>query len=233
MKKLVVLLMVTGLVTSASAALLYQQAPHTPGATGGNGLSAFQGSLTGTMYDREIADDFTVPSPGWYVDRVATSWVQFTPGDPAAITGIELIFWNKVGTVPGTIAATATVNTITRTTGPGTYFTRPEQIITADISRVTLPAGAYFVQFQPIVDHNWFWLTSTPTLPIQGHSAALRRGVLDVGSPTWPTAWTNTGPGEPVFGTPYDQAFAIHGEIIPEPASLLLLGLAGVLIRRR
>src|SRR5689334_928912 len=89
----------SGLSSAASAAILYSQAPHTPGAAGGNGLSCFQGNLgdPNTTFDREVADDFTVPASGWNVNRVSANVIQFTTGDPNAVTGADIKFFQSVG----------------------------------------------------------------------------------------------------------------------------------------
>lgn len=227
-----------GLAAIASADVLYSQAPHTPGAAGGNGLSTFFGSLSvgGPIYDRQVGDDFIVSDPaGWSVNRVSISAVQATVGDPNPVTGANIRFFNISGEVVGSVVATASVTNTTRTTGPGTFFSRPEQILSFDINPVNLAAGSYFVQIQPIVDANWFWLTSSPTTPIAGSAAQYQRGpgsdpTLDV---TWPSTWTPTGPANTTFGTPSDQAFTIHGTIIPAPGSIALLAFGGLLATRR
>jgi hypothetical protein len=214
-----VMVAVSGLATVATADLLYSQAPHVPGAAGANGLSAFQGVLPpGTaVYDREIGDDFTVTAAtGWRISRVTASAVQFDPNDPNVVTGAEIKFFQLGGGVVGSLVATATVNNITRANGPGTYFTRPERIMGFDISPVDLPAGNYFVQIQFIVDHNWFWLTSSPSTPIAGSPAQIQRGVLTdpANDATWPVAWQPTGPGSAIFPTASDQAFRLDGTVI-------------------
>lgn len=150
----------------------------TPGAASANGDSSFEGLLGTVMYDREAADDFNVPANGWQSNRVSISAVQSTPGDPNAVTGAEIRFLQSNGGSVGALLATATVNTVTRSTGPGTYFGRPEQILAFDINSVALPAGSYFIQVRPQVNHNWFWLTSTPTTPVAGSAVPIQRGIL-------------------------------------------------------
>jgi len=227
-----------GLASIASADLLYSQAPHTPGAVGANGLSVFQGTLAtaGPMYDREGGDDFTVTAAaGWSVTRVSMNAVQATVGDPNVVTGADIRFFNISGGVVGSLVSTATVINTVRSTGPGTYFSRPEQILAFNINPVVLPVGSYFVQIQPIVDHNWFWLTSSPTTPIAGSAAQVQRGSLTDPSIdlTWPNPWMATGPGNAIFPNASDQAFFIEGTVVPAPGTIALLAFGGLLAGRR
>src|SRR5688572_1715589 len=86
---------VSGIASAVNADVLYSQAPHTPGGAG-DGLSCFNGGLPTVppMYDREIGDDFTIPSgPGWTIDRVSASFIQFTVGDPNVVTGADIKFF--------------------------------------------------------------------------------------------------------------------------------------------
>lgn len=227
-----------GLSSIATADLLYSQAPHTPGAAGGNGLSTLQGPIApGTqIYDREVADDFTVTAAaGWRVNRVIANMLQNTTGNAEPVTGADIKFFQNNGGAVGSLFATATVTTTNRSTGPGTYFSRPEQILSFDIDPVDLPAGSYFVQIQPLVAHNWFWITSSPTTPIAGSAAQIRRGTLTDPSLdlTWPADWTPTGPGNTTFPTASDQAFSIEGTIIPAPGTMALLAFGGLMASRR
>src|SRR5262245_64153875 len=102
MTKTLAAMVLCGLATAAMGQdiVLYQQAPHTPGAVGANGLSTFEGGLPTPppMYDREAADDFVVPAgPGWIVNRLVINALQFTPGDTNAVTGADLRFFNGAG----------------------------------------------------------------------------------------------------------------------------------------
>lgn len=241
MKKTIILVALLAIGGSASAQVLYSQAPHTPGAAGGNGLSGFLGVLPpGTaMFDRQLADDFTVPAIGWNVTSVSSSWAQFDPADTNVVTGVNIVFWNKSGGTVGSVFATATptgAGTVV-STGPGTYFGRPERIIDTEIVQLTLVGGDYYVQIQPIVDHNWFNLTSSPTTPIAGTPAHFRKGPLSdpANDPAWPTVWTATDPGDGVFNAANDITFTLVGSPVPEPGSMIALGIgaAALLARRR
>jgi len=236
MKKLLTLLSFAALGGYAFAIDLYTQSPHTPGASGADGLSGFTGDLGSGMFDRDIADTFTVTGLGWTVNQVRSSWVQFTNGDTNPVTAVNVEFYMDTGGV-GALVAAATNVTVGVSDGPGTYFGRTEKIITSNFDSVNLAPGNYFVHIQPVVNHNWFWLTSDPTTAVQGLPAHFRRGpntdpTLDT---TWPSAWTPTpGPG-PIFSGAHDVNFVVAGQPVPEPATMaaLGLGLATLVARRR
>jgi hypothetical protein len=204
-----VVLMLAGASSALGQITLYQQNPHTPGAAGANGLSGFRGLLGGLAYDRMIRDNFTVPSGlGWTVSKVVTHWVQFTNNDVNPVRAWRVSFYNAGG-----LFHSAAVTNSTITVLGNIYFSRNERLITNDITPVKLPPGSYWVHVQPEVDHNWFWLTSSPTTPIFAPSAQIQRGPTAGGTdPAWPASWTDTGPTDGVFGVAYDVAFKIIGK---------------------
>jgi hypothetical protein len=232
MKKLMILGMVVA--CGAANAQLWNQVVHVPGAAGNNGLSAFRGTLDGgtSQYDRQVADDFTVSGGGWNISSVTTNWVQFTPGDPNAVTGVNWAIYNSTGAGVGTLVEDGTTNSFTRMTGPGTYFTRPEEIIVANISPATIGNGDYFMMVQLIVDHNWFWLTASSPAA-NGLSTHLRNGPASNQDPTWPANWTSSE--DAVFLASFDASMRIDGQVVPEPGTFIAIGigLAGLALARR
>ncbi|MCL6624162.1 MAG: PEP-CTERM sorting domain-containing protein [Fimbriimonadales bacterium] len=233
--KVLACFVLAGIVFGSATAQLWNQPPHTPGASGGNGLSGFFGVLGGSQYDRQLADDFQVPAPGWLVDTIVTNWVPFDNTTTIPVTEVRFAFYEKTSTGGvGALVTSGSATSFTQTSTSTMYFTRNERVFTATIPTVTLMPGEYFAHVQLVVDHNWFWLTSSPT-NTWGSVAHLRRGPgAGAGvDPGWPTEWTPTTGA--VFNAPYDLAFRLDGQVIPEPGTMLALGagLALLAARRR
>ena len=220
----------------AQAIQLYIQPPHTPGDPGGDGLSAFTG--LDPVVDRELADDFVVDGPGWYVDAIQAHWTPDNTFDLTPITKVHLNFYHSLG---GTVGPEFEIPNVLGTSilmGSNMYLGRQERIITVQFDPILFTPGEYFVHMQTEVQHNWFWLTSTPTSPVQNSPAHFRNGPDAAGGvdPSWPTTWTAMGSNEDnVFNSQYDLAFSLHGQPVPEPAtmSVLALGLGYLAYRKR
>jgi hypothetical protein len=239
MKTIAVLALVS-FAGAAQAAVLYSQAAHTPGAAGGNGLSAFQGVLSPggplNTLDREVADDFVVPAgPGWNITSIDSLWVPFNNTTAIPVTGGEIRFFQRTGTGGVGAQVGATINAASTVTSPGpVYFGRTARNINFNLGGggVNLAPGQYFVQVQVVVNDNWFWLTAGA---ITGSPAHVQRGAsAGAGADaTWPASWQATGPGNAIFPTASDQAFTLNGDVIPAPGALALLGLGGLVAGRR
>jgi len=226
-KKFIVIAVAAAITGSASAQVLYNQDPHTPGATGGNGLSTFGGALAGVTYDRELADDFTVTGPGWVVTHVDMTGIWAVAPFQRDPTSWDVRFYTDTGTGPAATAAFSPlmVGQVGTDTGM-TWFSRGGRSWVIDIDDTVLAPGTWWVSIQPQADENFFQLTSTPTTPINGSEAYLR----DVNGNGYPLTWGTT---TVQFGVPHDLAFSVHGTVVPEPATMAALGLGVVALLRR
>jgi hypothetical protein len=225
MKKLTMLAFAVAAVAGpANAVLLYNQDPHTPGASGGNGLSNFKGSLSGTPYDRRVADDFVVTDAAWSITAVDITGIWFSaPYTKDPSRGFNVAFYANTGAGPGT-GAGVNSTVLSGTMTGGVYFSRDARKWLIDIPKVTLGAGTYWVSIQPDHDENFFQLTAAS---VTGSECYVNYSDFTGG------AWAA---GSTIFGSPYDVAFSLHGErIVPEPATLLAFGagIAALAARRR
>lgn len=227
MRKIILLAGLAVLSSAANAVLLYDQAAHTPGASGGNGLSAWDDGVT---FDRTVADDFIVGAGGWRVDMVDTKGVWNAAPfarDPAS--GFKVQFWQDAANTPGALFNAQTSTSITRSATIGTWFGREGFRWDINIAAVNLTAGKWWVSITAVDPLNFFQLTSTPTTAVQNTQAHVREFRTGAGYPIG--SWGTTAS---VFGTAHDAAFSIHGQAVPEPATMAALGLGvAALLRRR
>lgn len=174
-------------------------------------------------YSTYQVHDIVVPAPGWNIQKITTWYVDgATPGNWTTVTQGRLNVFPKTGALPlagdDPTAGTAYPITIINPAGG-----------TAEISmnvNLNLAPGQYWIGFTPMTTfatHGQKFLGQTTS--IQGNQSALRNpgGGFGIG-----TAWAATS----VIGATLDSAIKIEGVVIPEPASLLLLG-AMALLRRR
>lgn len=221
--KTVVIAVASLMFVVASADDLYEQRPHTPGATGGNGLSNFEGDLGSppTAYDRRVADDFTVPAEeAWCINHITTHGVWFSTTAESPVSALRVTFYKKVNDMPSEdVWVEAATANLVRSNGPGTYFSRTQRILEADLSMVgpvRLPPGDYYVMVHPMgTNDNWFQLTSQEAgapPATRGTQVFLRGGAWAGGAvyDTWQA-------GTVVFGAAgvYDLAFKLSGNAVP------------------
>ena len=194
---------------------------------GSNGLSNFQGTLSGTPYDRMLADDFVLGGNAT-LQQAVMSGVWYAGGGLGQTASLRVSFIPDVGGVPdanmGNWIYDGVIGLNNEVLTGAQYFGRPEVQYTVDLPDVGLGAGTYWVSLQPqgTLD-NFFHLTSATG---QGNlfGQQVHLSYPDMGYPMWT-------PGYTVFVEYHDVNFQLYG--IPAPGALALLGLAGLVSRRR
>jgi type II secretory pathway pseudopilin PulG len=217
MKGALALVAVAAFTATATADVLWDQSNYN------SGINAF--------VDQEF-DDFPSYSSYMVMDVVSTGWtvqsvsVYFTlgSGNWANVNQARLNYFAKTGNLP----VAADDPTAGATVGVSLTNLGDTWEITASGLNVNLPAGEWWIGLTP--------LTNFASQGQEFHRAAPIMGV--------DTAWRNPGGGfalgtqwqtTAALGTDwvgvYDGAFKVLG--IPAPGALALLGLAGLLGRRR
>ncbi len=194
---------------------LYEQTIFNSADPNGNGFSCFLGSFNAgaTTYDRELADEFTVPNPGWNLTGASGSFIN---GGSITPTGVRVDIYQKTGGgAPGALVVSY-VRPWSAVTlySEGNYSGDPVFRYLVDFGATTnLSAGDYMVMVQPQGESNHLWMTSTPTSPQNGNSFFYRRGPAASGTDaTWPTNWTAPAGGG-IFTVSHDLAFAVYGTV--------------------
>lgn len=245
MKKVVLLLTVTGLVASASAALLYDNGPlitHPGAGFGGKDASVLMSvTLLENIYGygaqlsagNRVADDFVVPAGGWQIDSFKFFTYQTGSGTTSTINNVNVRIWNQqpnAGNV-GIVWGDTTTNLLASTTFSNIYRSietnfldanRPIMEVVANTPALNLAPGTYWVDFQfggTLASGPWAPPVSYPNIT---HPAGAN------GMQYTSTGWAFVQDSGNF--TPDAFPFQVNG--IPEPASILLLGL-GLLLRRR
>jgi hypothetical protein len=186
-----------------------------------------------------VADDFTVPAPGWTIDSIRVFAYQ-TGGSSTTTTfnNVNFRIWDGVPNAAGSniVFGDTTTNRLTgssfsslyraSSTAPGT--TRPIWNLDASAG-VDLGPGTYWIDWQAggtLASGPW-----AAPVTILGLNAKPGSNGLQYD----PTALLWNPANDSGTGTPrQDLPFVINGSLIPEPASFGLLTLSGIaLIRRR
>ncbi len=228
--RLIALALLSGACANAHAGVeFWNQSPHTAGADGGDGLAAY--TAFGTSI--ETADDFRVSTGGMRLESISFVGTFSTFAVNGAPDSVTLRIYNKLGIGPGSqvggdmVFASADLQADNL---GAFYFGREAVRVTADIPDMDLAEGDYFLSLRVADDDLWFWTTSTPDTAIALDQAVARSLT---GAPFFNigTDWT----ASEVFSSTgaHDLAFSLVGSRIPAPGALALLGIAGVVSRRR
>jgi hypothetical protein len=169
---------------------------------GVNGLSHAD-PVTSGVAARALLDDFEIPPEEIWELTDFHSLNLWNTMQPGVGTDFHLEFWTDNGGVPGTPIVTATTVTYSEAGTGRTWFGRPEMEITYIYDPIILNEGRYWIYAYVTGPENCFWMA---------------RSVI------WGTeCWTDysdmppMGPGSIIFGTPFDLAFQLTGDVIPPP----------------
>lgn len=215
----------TGLVTQAR--------------TAGGFYSVLQGTNTTlgfgaqTINTNRMGDDFTVGAGGWSVTSVVLFSYQTgstgTAGGAGTINGanVELRSGSETGAVVGTGTFGGSVFTNIYRTGTTLGDTRQVQAVTINFSSTTLAAGTHWLTFDLAgTGASGPWAPAITAVGANQPAGSVNAKQSIAG--TWNGAVDNGS-----LAT-QDLPFYINGQPVPEPASMMALGLgAAALLRRR
>ncbi len=201
------------------------------------GQSGYGGNFNQPSYSR--ADNFTVTGGGWNISSMTFFGYQTNGGIPSTITGLYARIWldtdgDGIDGDDSVVWGDMTTNILSSTDWTGIYRTsatafdntqRPIMNIVADGLDINLGNGSYWVEFAATgsaASGPWVPLVSSPVEAVIGNSL-----LYTVSSATWSTA-TDGG-----NGLGYELPFLIDGTVVPAPAAIAMLGLAGLAGSRR
>ncbi len=215
MRKILVLTLVLGLSSWASADVLWDQQP-----TGGNNF-VDQEFSDFTTYSAYMVTDVGVDAGGWNINSVTT---YFTTGNGTWGTGMQgrLNILDRTGALPAGDDPTAGMLVDVSVTVSGGMT-----IITASGLDIDVPAGDAWIGLAPSGAFATFGQEFHLDAPLEGAASAWRNPGAAFG---FGADWINLPAPGNIYG---DTSITIEGTIIPEPASLALLGLGLLLLRRR
>lgn len=197
------------------------------------------------------ADDFTVPAGQTWEITGADFYAYRTGNNITTSPFGQLNFqiWNGrpgdggssvvFGDTTTNVLATSTFSNLYRVfntvvpppgTAPGT--TRPIWENHANVAGLSLPAGTYWIDWGYRMTTDTF-TSFTPSVTAVGDRSG---GVIGNARQSNLGAWADViDAGNPATApdVAQDLPFRLHGRVVPEPTSLALLALGGLLLRRR
>jgi hypothetical protein len=157
-------------------------------------------------------DDFNVTSPGWNIQGVTAFGLE--QANPSLNQGV--FFQIQSTSLPNYFDTTDPIYSGTEDSNGNLNFTG---------LNIHLNPGTYWLTawvVRPVAGGNWLWNYTDDGNPI-GSEFLIQNPVG--GYPGNTLGLTGLTPGSVFCGTPpSDLAFAIYGQTVPEPSSVLLLG---------
>jgi hypothetical protein len=236
------------LAASASAAILFDNGPWITGyGDGYNGAdtSALEAGYTAMGYNVNIAlvqrysmaDDFTVPAnEAWSLEYATLYAYQANSGLNSTITGAYVTIYDGNPMTGGQVLwGDEVTNRLISTTWSGVYRVstvptnaqRPIMVNLVDMRFIseTLGPGTYWLGFSITGSSGLLGPHANPVVPHRESDNAVYR---------MSGAWSPADGNGPSGGTPpQDFPFILEGDVIPEPANLIVAGLLALLARRR
>jgi hypothetical protein len=179
-----------------------------------------QPSTNGTGYTSQDFTDNTVYTSSCFDD--------FTIGGTYDLTSLR-VYGTDQGSSSANVDVIARIFSTPNLTGVALATVLGAQVgqdLSFDLTGVTLGAGTYWISAQvvrPLSGGQWYWYSSSTT---NGAHAMFHNpgGGFNVGGD--PVSTTALGMNE------YDMAFTLEG-VVPTPGAMALLGLGGLIGRRR
>jgi hypothetical protein len=165
---------------------------------GSNGLS-HSDPTSSVAFRRDLLDDFEIPAGETWILTDLHSLNLWNTMQPGVGTDFVLSFCADNAGTPGTTIANAVTVSYTETATGRTWFSRPEFEIEYVYEPITLSEGIYWICGHVVGPENCFWMARETIWRSE--------------------CWTDyadlppPGPGSVIFGSPYDLAFQLTGEL--------------------